>query len=384
MKSMEIKILHLLGSTIRGGTETMTLRLITNMSSQFQNEVCFLSKRGPIGEELEHKGVRVYYLSLTSFWTIPIVAFRLYRLLRANHYDILHLYGLKANLLGRVLGRLSGHKRILGALRSMYPSGSKKIWTLWIDRLTFWLSLGYVSNSQAAIDSLVAHGYDRHKFWLIHNGIDIAPFYRRSEEEKEAIKGKYNLPLDKPIITCVANLRLPKGHEYLIEALHNLKNTSHDFITLLVGDGPLREKLERLVRELNLERHVLFLGSKAQQEIPNILAITDIFVLSSLWEGLPTAIIEAMAAGCPVVATAVGGIPEVVVDGVTGFLVPPKNVTALAEKIKLLLRDEGLRQRMGQAGAKRVKQQFTIEHMVSKYEELYRKLASCDAGRENG
>ena len=369
-----IKILHILGSTIRGGTETITARLITNMGSEFHNDVCFLSHEGPIGSELKQQGVKVYYLPLTNPWAIPIVALRLYRLLRRNRYDILHLYGLKANLLGRILGKLSGYRRILGGLRSIYPSGLKKKWTLWIDRLTFGLSLGYVSNSQAAIDFLISHGYNRRKFWLIHNGIDIKPFYRRSDAEKETIKRKYGLPLDKLIITCVANLRPPKGHEYLIRALHELKGEGPDFLTLFVGDGPLRGKLEELVRELGLKEQIRFLGFKDREEIPRILAITDIFVLPSLWEGLPTAIIEAMAAGCPIVASNVAGTPEVVVDGETGFLVPPRDPRALAEKIKLLLQDKTLREKMGRAGIERVKQHFTIERMVREYEDLYRKL----------
>jgi len=376
----KIKVLHILGSAERGGTEANTHDLVTHMASDFLNELCFLSKRGPIGEELKHEGFKVYYLPLANPWTIPRVAFRLYRLLRANRYDILYLSGLKANFLGRLLGRLSGHGKILGGLWSKYPSGIKRNWTLWIDRLTFKLSLGYVSNSQAAIDFLVAHGYDRRKFWLIHNGIDIKPFYRRSDAEKETIKREYELPLNKPIITCVANLRPPKGHEYLIRALHELKNEGPDFLALLVGDGPLRGELEKLVQELELSEQVRLLGSRDREEIPEILAITDIFVLPSLWEGLPTAIIEAMAAGCPVVATNVAGIPEVVVDGKTGFLVPPRDPQALADKIKLLLQDQALRERMGQAGIERVKQHFTIERMVRKYEGLYRKL--MEARRE--
>jgi len=376
MGTKSIKILHILGSANRGGTEANTYDLVSHMANDFLNELCFLSRRGPVGEKLKHEGFEVYYLPLTNAPAIPTATLRLWRLLRANHYDILHLYGLKANFLGRILGRLSGYKSIIGSLHSKYPSGIKKLWTLWLDRLTFGLSLGYVSNSQAAIDFLTAHGYDRRKFWLIHNGIDIKPFYRRSEVEKEAIKSEYNLSLDKSIITCVANLRSPKGHEYLIRALYELKGKSPDFLALLVGDGPLHGKLEELVRDLGLKEQVRFLGSRDREEIPEILAITDIFLLPSLWEGLPTAIIEAMAAGCPVVATAVAGTPEVVIDGETGFLVPPQDPVALARKIKLLLQDQPLREKMCLAGTKRAREHFSLEKMVREYETLYRELIS--------
>jgi len=243
-----------------------------------------------------------------------------------------------------------------------------------LDRMTFGLSLGYVSNSQAAIDFLTAHGYDRREFWLIHNGIDIASFYMRFEAEKEEIKREYDLPLDKLIITCIANLQLQKGHKYLIRALRELKNKALDFLTLLVGDGPLRGELEKLVRGLGLEEQVHFLGSRDREEIPKILAITDIFVLPSLWEGLPTAVIEAMAAGCPVVATAVGGTPEVVMDRETGFLINSRDPEALAQKIALLLKDSQLRQKMGEAGMRRIEEHFTLEKMVQNYEALYKNL----------
>ncbi len=144
-----IIILHILGSAGRGGTETNTYDLVTHMADDFLSELCFLSKRGPIGEKLEHEVFKVHYLPLINPWVMPMVALRLYCLLRSNRYDILYLSGLKANFLGRILGRFSGHKRILGGLRSKYPSGVKKSWTLWLDRLTFSLSLGYVSNGGA-------------------------------------------------------------------------------------------------------------------------------------------------------------------------------------------------------------------------------------------
>lgn len=374
-KERSIRILHILGSSlVRGGTETNTISLVNYMRGDFLNVLCFLSERGPVGEDLEQAGFAVYYLPLSNVLSLPIVALRLYRLLRANHFDILHLYGLKANFLGRIVGRLSGHNRILGGLRNKYPSQINKSWILWLDRLTFGCSLGYVSNSKAAVDFLVSHGYDSRKFWVIHNGIDTNVLNKHSE--KETIKQEYELPPDVPIITCVANLRPSKGHEYLIRALYELKSEGLGFRALLVGDGPLHGELERLVQKLELEKQVLFLGFKDREDIPEILAITDFLVLSSLWEGLPTAIIEAMAAGCPVVATAVGGSPELIIEGQTGFLVRPRDSRALAQKMRLLLEDPKLCKNMGKAGAERAKEYFSLERMVREYESLYKRFMS--------
>lgn len=366
-----IRILHVLGSADRGGTETMTAQLVRHMNPTFHNELYFLGGRGPVGDALERDRFTVYYIPKAAPWALPKQAIYLYKILKKRRYDILHLYGLRANCLGRVLGRISGYRRIIGGLRSIHPSGNQGAWALWLDRLTFGLSLGYVSNSQAAIDFLAAHGYKREKFWLIYNGIDTARFSPKPEETRLAIRQKLHVPMNKIVITCIANLRFPKGHQYLIEALHQLKERVEDFVVLLVGDGPLRSKLERLVDDLCLSEQVIFLGLREREEIPQILAITDVFVLSSLREGLSSAIIEAMAAGCPVVATAVGGTGELVVDGKTGFLTNPRDPEFLAKKIDYLLADHQLRLSMGIAGVKRVKETFTRERMVSEYECLY-------------
>lgn len=369
-----IKILHILGSANRGGTETNVYNLAKHMTAGFLNEFCFLAYKGPVGEDLEQQGFKVYYLPLSGLWSILTTALRLYHLLRTGRYDILQLYGLRANLLGRILGKLSGSKKILGALRSKYPSKNRQPWTIWVDRLTFALSQGYVSNSRSAIEFLVAQGYPSDKFWLIYNGIDTQPFRQWDQKERETVKAQYSLPFDKTIITCVANLRPPKNQEHLIRVLHKLRNEGIDFITLLVGDGPLRPALEKLVQNLNLTEVVRFLGSQNRDAIIRILAITDIFVLPSLWEGVPTAIMEAMAAFCPVVATAVGGVPELVIEGETGFLVDPYDSQALASRLKQLIRDPELRERMGKAARARLEENFTLDKMVQSYESFYKKL----------
>ncbi|MFX0200461.1 MAG: glycosyltransferase [Candidatus Hodarchaeota archaeon] len=376
MSARTINILHILGTADRGGTEIMTCDLITRMGPSFHNEICVLGGEGPIGEDLRDRGFLVYYLYLDHLWSIPSTVFRLYRLLQANDYEILHLYGLKANFLGRILGRLSGHRKILGGLRSQYPSGFKRFWTFWVDRVTFPLSLGYVANSQTAIEVLTSHGYDQRKFWLIYNGIDTRLFHNMNNmNDKKKLRQYYGIKPDLLVICCIANFLPPKGLEYLIRALHLLlEKGQKDFIALIIGEGPLRLKLERLVREFDLVENIRFLGSMERKEIFQILTITSIFVLSSEWEGLPTAVMEAMAAGCPIVATAVGGIPELVNDGETGFLVQACEPEALAQKIAQLLKDRGLRERMGRVGARRIEEIFSLEKMVKEYERLYEKI----------
>ena len=375
-KKDSIKILHVLASAERGGTEVSTLRLVQNMDKNFINEFCFIGQRGPIVELLQNYGFKVYYLPFSNIVIFPFMFVRLSKLIKVGQYDIIQLYGLKANFLGRIAGRIAGNKHIIGALRSKYPSGIKKDWIFWLDRITFPLSLGYISNSQAAINFLVQKGYPKNKFWLIYNGIEIDKF-RKCQEQVECnkIKEKYGISQYKFVITSVANLRAVKGHKYLINALHILKTRGFDFDALFVGDGPLYQKLKDLSISYNLDHSIHFLGRRKQKEVQEILSISDIFVLPSLVEGLPTSIIEAMVSKCPVVATDVGGTSEIVKDGKTGFLVPPQDTKAIADEIAILLKSGELREKMGRNGMERVEKYFTIDKMVKSYENLYKNIA---------
>jgi len=376
----KIKILHILGSANFGGTELMTTRLVTKMSSDFCNSVYFLSEKGKVGEELESQGIDVYYFPLKGIFSV-IQIFRLYKIFLSNKFHILHLYGLKANLVGRIIGKLAGIKVIIGGLRSLYPfdKAPKKLAFL-LDRLTFNLSQGYISNSKRAIEFLVSNGYNRKKFWLIYNGINVEEF--NSSLNKDIIKQNYKLPLNKPIITCVANLRPVKGHNNLIKALDIVKKMAKNFVALFIGEGELKGGLRNSVKKLNLEDTILFLGRRSPKEIVDLLSVTDIFVLSSLREGLPTSIIEAMAAGCPVVATSVGGVSELVAEGVTGFLVNSGDVEGLASRLILLLDNSELRVKMSVAGKLRAINKFSLPRMVSEYESLYKNLFSVYYGKK--
>lgn len=373
----KIKVLHVLNVSQLGGTELMTYQLAKSMNSEeFESEVCFFSSRGPISEYFEKSGIRTTHLEVKSLpqklFAAPV---RLYRHLKKNRYEIIQLYGLRTNLVGRIVGRLAGCKNIVGGLRSLYPSDSRSAWTLWLDRLTLLLIRCYISNSHAAVDFLVSKGYPREKFRVIHNGIELERF--QSSNDPNLLKDRYGVVRQEcPVITCIANLRAVKGHEFLIKALHELKQAKKESVCLLVGDGALRGALEKLASNLGLSEDILFLGHQGREKIPEILAITDIFVLPSLWEGMPGAAMEAMAQGVPVVATDVGGTPEVVLDGITGYAVPIKDSAALAQKIEHLLEDTQLRKQMGQKGRKRIEEEFSLRKMTEQYETIYQELVA--------
>ncbi len=177
------------------------------------------------------------------------------------------------------------------------------------------------------------------------------------------------------VVGTVSSLTPHKGHEYLIQAASLVLDTLPPVKFLIVGDGPLRKRLEEQAKELNIHSSVIFTGKR--KDIPEILSLLDVFVLPShTREGLGIAIIEAMAAERPVVATDIGGIPEVVDDGETGVLVPPEDTEALSKAIITLLQDPPRAKTMGEKGRTRIKEMFTTTKMLSEIEHVYQSLTS--------
>jgi glycosyltransferase involved in cell wall biosynthesis len=180
------------------------------------------------------------------------------------------------------------------------------------------------------------------------------------------------LPTHAPIVGNVAALVPHKGQQHLIDAAAIVVRQVPDARFVILGEGELREKLERQIKDMHLERHVFLAGFRA-----NALELTkgfDVFAMSSVSEGMCTALVDAMAASKAAVATTAGGIPEVMADGVTGFLVPPRDHTAMAKKLVLLLKDDALRAQMGEAALARARELFTVERMVEGTSAVYHRL----------
>lgn len=215
-------------------------------------------------------------------------------------------------------------------------------------------------------------GIDPKKVTMIPSGVQVQRFIDPDPASTEQLREAWGIQPRTHLIGTVGRFVPPKGHTYLLDAIVRLQSQFPDVKTLVVGDGALLRPMEEKAQALGLSDAVVFTGIR--RDVPEILALLDVFVLPSLWEGLPIALLEAMAAGLPVVATRVGGVPEVVEDGVTGLLVPPRDPDALAEAITRLLRDPDLRCKMGQAGRERVESEFSVEKMVRKTETLYEEV----------
>jgi glycosyltransferase involved in cell wall biosynthesis len=236
----------------------------------------------------------------------------------------------------------------------------------------------FIAASDAIRAMLVADGIEAGRVVTVHEGIDVD---RVVAEPAAPIHAEFWLPTHAPLVGNVAALVPHKGQRHLIEAAALVVREVPDARVVILGEGELRPALERQIRDLRLDKHVILAGFR-----PDVLAFHkgfDLFVLSSVTEGLGTSLLDAMASSKAIVATRAGGIPEVVVDGVTGLLVPPRDHHALAAALVRLLKDPALRERMGRAGFERVGTSFSAARMVDETLSVYRawRAASPRAGR---
>lgn len=227
-----------------------------------------------------------------------------------------------------------------------------------------------IAISEGVKKVLVEGGVDSERIEVIPDGIDFSPFEKVSPSDY--LRRELSLAPDDYLIGNVAHLVDHKGHKYLIQATKILKEHSSNIKVIIVGEGPLRRALNKQARESNVEDTVFFLGFR--EDIPKILSSINLYVLSSHLEGMGSSMLDAMACRLPVVATLTGGIPEVVIQGKTGLLVPPRDPSDLAQAILKLYNDRALSSLLGQGGYEVVHQNFSAETMAEKIVLLYERI----------
>jgi len=358
-------------SPLKGGTENQLYMLASSLASDiFRPIVVQLSplKSLPViagnigGIKLFHFPTRKLY-NLNGFRQIG----RLSRLAKQYNVDILHTFFEKSEVMGWIIARLSGipiwitSRRDLGFKR-------KKIYDR-IFRLTAKDCKKCIANCHAVKDQMIQQeNLPSEKIEVIYNGIDFSG-YQEALKDK-SLRVELGIVDGTPLVGLIANFNFEiKGHVYFLGAAKKILENVPDVKFVLVGDGPLRPRYEEVARELRIEKSVYFLGKRA--DVPTIISNLDVSVLSSTNEGFSNVILESMAAGKPVVATNVGGSREMVTDGVTGYLVPPADSQPMANAIINLLRNPDKAIAMGSAGREVVKEKFTVQAMVKKYEKLY-------------
>lgn len=359
-----------------GGTELQLLELAPRLDrDRFDVLVCGLKKGGVVAEELRARGVRVATLDGAGKLDVRVL-FRLARLIRAERPDIVHAFIGIANLAASLTGRLLGVPVVVWSYRDVEVWKTRVHWLVdragarWADAIT--------CCSEAVRQFVLARlDADASKAMTIHNGVDLEVF----DSPQRAGRQELKLREGGLVIGTVCRLDEPKkGLAVLLRALAGLakRDGLPPWQCLLVGEGPARDRLATLASELGLSDRVVFAGPR--RDVARVLAALDLFVCPSLYEGFGIAIVEAMAAGRPVVASAVGGIPEIVVNRDTGLLVPPGDETALAEAMADLLADRDRARKMGLRGRERAREKFSITTTVERHQRLYESLGARHAG----
>jgi glycosyltransferase involved in cell wall biosynthesis len=324
---------------------------------------------------IEGEGVQTFSFDSPSRYSYPIRMFSLAAALRTLHVDILHTHLFDPSVVGLIAGTLACVPiRVMTRHYSDYHTRIGKTWHTRADRMCTRLAHSVIAVShQTRRVMLEEERAPAAKVVTIHNGIDLSRVVTPSQQELAELRRELELGDDVAVVAVVARLHPEKGQEYLFRALPRLLAVTGGKLRLLVaGTGPFREVYEREVSALGVGATVRFLGFRT--DVTRILAASDVVVLPSVAEAFGLVLTEAMAMQRAVVATRVGGIPELVVDGVTGILVPPASPTALADAIWSLLRDPARRAQLGEAGRRRVIEGFRFETMMKKYEILYERL----------
>jgi len=362
----KIKVVHLVESMKVGGLERVIALIADHLNKdKYHFELWCIYEGGEIADELNKKGVSVKVLNIPNYYN-PINIFKLANLIKKEKPAIVHTHTYFSNTITRLALKLAKGPIVFTHIHNIYSDYTAR--NLWIER---WLSpiSDKIIPCSDAVKRFVLNKerIPPERVLTIHNGVPLERF--EENVDVGAIRNSLALKEHDRVLILVAALRPKKGHQYLIEAMGNIAKNFKDVKCLIVGGGPLRKELEKQVESLNLEKAVIFCGTR--DDVPHLLKAADIFVLPSLTEGLPLVTAEAMAAGLPVVATDVGGTGEVVQDGVTGLLVPSKDVKALTEAVEVLLNDPLKMKQLGQAGYQLSHKDFAAEVMVQKIEQLY-------------
>ncbi len=356
------RILYTITELDVGGAEKALVELATRLNrAAWQPQVACLSGRGPLGADLVQRGIPVHFLD--AAWKLnPRALWRLRRLVRQA--DIVHSFLFHANMAARLAAVGTGAIVVCSArVAERSRPGRRRL-----ECLTHRLVDAEVCVSNGVRDFFASGGFPRRKLIVIPNGVDVARFAGRDP----AFKARLGIKPEAPLVATIGRLHPQKGMEFFIRAAASLRRSRPECHFLIVGSGPLEGYLRAAAKGLNLEGALAFLG--LCDDVPAILRATDVFVLASLWEGMPNVVLEAMAAGVPVVATRVEGTVDLIEHNETGLLVMPRDVPGLVSAIQRVLGEPGLGERLGRAAQERVRTQFPLDAMVRRYEALYAEL----------
>jgi glycosyltransferase involved in cell wall biosynthesis len=372
MNRHNLCVFHFVNSLEMGGSEHQMVEVAIRQKTRGHRvTVGCLSAAGPLLEVLQNAGISVNEFNPQGGLLNPRGIYQMLRLTRFLHqgqFNVVQSHDLYSNLFAIPAAWLARIPAILSCRRDLgrwwWYTPRRRMVLRWIQGLSTFV----IANSQAVCDYLVQEdGFERHQIQVVRNAVDLDRFANVSRNRAKLFP---QFGSEDKLIAIVANMNVKtKGHEDLIHAATHVCQSFPKARFLLIGDGPERSALETLVSGLALLENICFLGRR--NDIPEILACCDLFVLPSWAEGLPNVVLEAMAAGLTIVATRVGGTVEIIDDEVSGLLVPPHDAHELANKILRILREPNFAQRLARAARERARTEFSFDRLLAELESLY-------------
>ncbi|MCX8082765.1 MAG: glycosyltransferase family 4 protein [bacterium] len=383
-----MKICHIITRLIVGGAQENTIFTVKGLVEKGHSVALVIGPdTGPEGSlipEIERdrriKLVIVKELIREINPVLDIICLiKLFIFFKKNRYDIVHTHSAKAGILGRIAAKIAHRSTVVihtihGPSFYDYQPFLQNFLYITAEKIASFFTDKFICVGEIMKERYLSAGIgNQSRYVVIYSGFDIKP-YLEAEKSREESRRKLGIKENEKVIGMVGRLFYLKGQEYLIKAFADIVKEYPDVKLLLVGDGILRKQLEDYAREKGILSKVIFTGLVPPEEIPEYIAVMDILAHTSLREGLPKAVAQGFAGGRPVVAFDVDGAKELVINDKTGYLIPPKDIVMLREKLLFLLKNSEISYKMGNAGRKIVQELFPVEKMVDRIEKLYMEL----------
>jgi len=374
----KIKVAHIVTMLELGGAQQNTIYTIEHLERTKYEPILISGSGGILDQEVKNNPqIRCFFIPHLVRPISPlrdVLAFiSLYRLLKSEKVDLVHTHSSKAGILGRWAAHFAKVPKIMHTYHGFGFNDYQKWWVrrllIWLERVTARVTDKLVAVSKENIKKGLTNGIgEERQYTVIHSGIKIKAFSEISIDIDEK-RREIGIEKNEPVIGMIACFKPQKAPLNFIRLAERVCSVYPQAKFVLVGDGELRPKIEKLIAELNLKTRVVLTGWR--RDIPRIIHIFDVLVLTSLWEGLPRVFFEAWASGKPVVATDIDGAREAIIDGKNGFLVEPDDLNRMAERVVWLIKNRDSAQEMGQEGRKTLYPAFDIDCMVKDIEKLY-------------
>lgn len=361
-----MRVFHLIKGLGRGGAETLLAESYACRGTGFEYAYAyFLPWKDHLHETLESQGARVLQLTARSSLGVLMRLPSVVSAVKTWAADLIHCHLPLSGVVGRLAGKLAGLPVVYTEhnLQERYHPATR-----WLNLATWRMQSHAIAVSAEVAESMARHGARHVPVSVVLNGVSLERF-RPDPQAGIRARERLGIPLESPVVGSVAVFRTQKRFDLWLEAAAQLREERPDTRFVLVGHGPLQARLEQQARELGLNEALVFAG--IQEDVRPFLNAFDVFLMTSEFEGLPVALLEALASERAVVATAVGGIPEVLRDGKNGLLLPPGDVDVVSASLRRVVSDPDLRRRLGAEGRRTVEHRFSLPAYMANLEAIY-------------